>query len=67
MAQQEAMNLTEFMERYDTEEKCREYLYGLRWDEFCFRFNRRRVDRLFARTLTVCSVAKPFPRYALVG
>jgi hypothetical protein len=127
VAQQEAMNLMEFMERYDIEEKCREYLYGLRWpegfvyrrltkegflheaevfdhkenpehlqwlhtlisnakacisetyhglddihlqaflDEFCFRFNRRRrVDRLFARTLIACSVAKPFPRYALV-
>ncbi|MDR1620214.1 MAG: hypothetical protein LBS18_06095 [Clostridiales bacterium] len=67
MAQQEAMNLMEFMERYDIEEKCREYLYGLRWDEFCFRFNRRRrVDQLFARTLIACPVAKPFPRYALV-
>ncbi|MDR1619272.1 MAG: transposase [Clostridiales bacterium] len=33
MAQQEAMSLMEFVERYDTEEKCREYLYGLRWPE----------------------------------
>ena len=31
MAQQEAMGLTEFFERFATEESCREYLYTKRW------------------------------------
>jgi transposase-like protein len=33
MAQREAMNMIDFMEKFDTEEKCREYLYNLRWPE----------------------------------
>ena len=33
MAQRESMRMLEFMERFETEEKCREYLYQLRWPE----------------------------------
>ncbi len=33
MAQQESMNMVEFMKRFDSEEKCREYLYHIRWPE----------------------------------
>ena len=33
MAQRESMSMLEFMERFETEEKCREYLYQLRWPE----------------------------------
>lgn len=33
MAQQEGMNLLKFMERFGTEEACREYLYQMRWAE----------------------------------
>lgn len=33
MAQQETMTMMKFMERFDTEEKCREYLYKIRWPE----------------------------------
>ena len=33
MAQQEAMTLMEFMERFETEEACRAYLYEKRWPE----------------------------------
>jgi transposase-like protein len=31
MAQQEELNMLTFMERFDTDEKCREYLYKVRW------------------------------------
>ena len=33
MAQQEAVNLMEFMKRFGTEGACREYLYKIRWPE----------------------------------
>ncbi len=33
MAQQEAMNIMDFMKRFGTEDACREYLYQLRWPE----------------------------------
>jgi transposase-like protein len=33
MAQQEAMSMMEFMERFGTEESCREYLYNIRWPD----------------------------------
>lgn len=33
MAQQETMSLLEFMKRFDTEDKCRDYLYQIRWPE----------------------------------
>lgn len=33
MAQQETMSILEFMKRFATEEKCREYLYQIRWSE----------------------------------
>ena len=33
MARQESMTLTEFMEKFGTEEKCRERLYQTRWPE----------------------------------
>ena len=33
MAQREIMTMVEFMERFNTEEKCREYLYKMRWLE----------------------------------
>ena len=33
MAEQESMTMVEFMERFNTEEKCREYLYKIRWPE----------------------------------
>ena len=33
MAQQETISLLEFMERFGTEENCREYLYQMRWSE----------------------------------
>ena len=31
MAQQEAMDMITFMEKFETDEKCREYLYRVRW------------------------------------
>ena len=33
MAQREAMGMLEFMERFGEEEKCREYLYEMRWPD----------------------------------
>jgi transposase-like protein len=33
MAQQETMDMITFMEKFDTDEKCREYLYKIRWSE----------------------------------
>jgi len=33
MAQQETMTMLEFMERFDTEEACRAYMYAKRWPE----------------------------------
>ena len=33
MAQQEEMNMIDFMEKFDTDEKCREYMYKIRWAE----------------------------------
>lgn len=33
MAQQEKMNLLEFMERFGTEDACREHLYKIKWPE----------------------------------
>jgi len=33
MTQQESMTMVEFMERFNTDEKCREYLYKMRWPE----------------------------------
>jgi transposase-like protein len=33
MAQQEGMNMISFMEKFGTDEKCREYLYKVRWPE----------------------------------
>ena len=33
MAQQETMSLSEFFERFNTEEACREYLYAKRWGD----------------------------------
>ncbi len=33
MAQQETMSLTEFFEKFDTEETCRQYLYAKRWPD----------------------------------
>jgi transposase-like protein len=33
MAQQETMSLTEFFDKFDTEESCREYLYIKRWPD----------------------------------
>lgn len=33
MAQQESMSLTEFIEKFNTEEKCRDYLYQIRWPD----------------------------------
>jgi transposase-like protein len=33
MAQQESMGIAEFIEKFNTEEKCRDYLYQIRWPD----------------------------------
>jgi hypothetical protein len=74
MAQQESMNLVDFVKRFQNDDACPQYLYKMRWPEgfkcpvFCYRLNRRRwVNQLFPRLLNACVSSSTLTLAELIG